>query len=204
MLQRALDNNHISLNPSQIEKIELYLQELNRWNQAYNLTAITEPAEQIYKHIIDSLSVREFIQGEQVCDVGTGAGFPGVMLAIFFPEKHFTVVDSNQKKIIFIQQAVKKIGLNNVTATHQRIEKLTGSFDAIISRAFSSLNNFIEKAAHLLNKDGQLLAMKGAYPTEELTGIPEDFSIKNVRELAIVGLDAQRHIVIIERRSSRE
>lgn len=200
MLKQALQKNHIALDSAQIEKIEMYLHELNRWNKAYNLTAITDPEEQVYKHIIDSLSVREFIQGSTICDVGTGAGFPGVPLAIFLPEKQFTLVDSNQKKIIFIQQTVKKLDLHNVHAIHQRIETLTEKFDVIISRAFSSLHDFIEKTAHLINKHGQLLAMKGAYPTEELTHISEDFVIKNVRELEISGLQAKRHLVIIEKR----
>lgn len=200
MLKAGLQANHISLSTAQVEKIEHYLQELNRWNKAYNLTAITDPTAQIYKHIIDSLSVREFIQGKNICDVGTGAGFPGIPLAIFFPEKQFTLVDSSQKKIIFIQQTLIKLKLVNVRATPLRIEDLEAPFDTIISRAFSSIQDFIAKTAHLINQGGQLLAMKGAYPAAELTQITEDFVVKNVRELVIFGLPAKRHLVILEKR----
>lgn len=200
VLQQALNTNHISLNEQEIAQIELFLQELNRWNKAYNLTSITDPSEQIYKHIIDSLSTMTFIQGPHVCDVGTGPGFPGIPLAIALPKIQFTLIDSNQKRTIFIQQALLKLGLSNVTVAHQRIEATIGSFDTIISRAFSSIQDFIEKTRHLVKKDGQLLAMKGACPEEELSHIPQDFFMADVRELAISGLNAKRHLVIIKKR----
>lgn len=200
LLKPALDTNHIALNEQQIDKLAAYLEQLNRWNKAYNLTAITEPSEQIYKHIIDSLRVSEFIQGPKVCDVGTGPGLPGIPLAIALPNLHFTLIDSSQKRIIFIQQALLKLGVNNVTAVHQRIEETQGSFSTIISRAFSSIHDFVKKTRHLLAKNGQLLAMKGVYPTDELTQIPQDFTIEDVRKLAISGLNAERHLAIIKRR----
>lgn len=200
MLKAALKSNHINLDESQISKIDLFLQQLNLWNKAYNLTAITDPQEQIYKHIIDSLSIRDAIVGPNVCDVGTGPGLPGIPLAIALPDIHFTLIDSLQKRIIFIQQTLIKLGITNVTAIHQRIENTQSSFNTIISRAFSSIKDFVEKTEHLLADNGQLLAMKGAYPTEELRQIPEDFWVTDVRKLEIVGLDAERHLVIINRR----
>lgn len=200
MLENALSANKIILSAKQIEQLAIYLQQLNHWNKAYNLTAITDPQEQIYKHIIDSLSIRENILGPKVCDVGTGPGLPGIPLAIALPNIHFTLIDSLQKRIIFIQQTLIKLGISNVTAIHQRIEDTQGSFDTIISRAFSSMHDFVEKTQHLLSKNGQLLAMKGVYPTDELAQIPQDFLVTDVRKLAIIGLDAERHLVIIKRR----
>lgn len=199
-LQHALQSNHITLSEQEIERLNLYLQQLNRWNKTYNLTAITDPKEQIYKHIIDSLSVRDFIIGPKVCDVGTGPGLPGIPLAIAMPDIHFTLIDSAQKRIIFIQQALIKLGISNVTAIHQRIEETEDTFNTIISRAFSSTQDFVEKTHSLLADDGQLLAMKGIYPSDELAQIPQDFLIADVRKLRIIGLDAERHLVIIKRR----
>ncbi len=200
MLKQALNDNHVILTELQITQLEQYLQQLNQWNKAYNLTAITDPTEQVYKHIIDSLSVLEFITGPKVCDVGTGAGLPGIPLAIALPHFHFTLIDSSQKRIIFIQQALIKLGINNVKAIHQRVEDSQGAFDTVISRAFTSIHDFAEKTQHLLAKNGQLLAMKGTYPREELNLLPQDFFMSDVRELAISGLHAERHVVIIKKR----
>ncbi len=200
MLQQALDTNRITLSEQQIEKLAAYLEQLNRWNKVYSLTAITDPKEQIYKHLIDSLSVRDMVTGPQVCDVGTGPGLPGIPLAIALPDIHFTLIDSLQKRIIFIQQTLIKLGITNVTAIHQRVEENKGTFNTIISRAFSSIHDFVEKTQHLLTDNGQLLAMKGVYPTDELTQMPQDFLVTDVRKLPIIGLDAERHVVIIKRR----
>lgn len=200
MLKNALHANNISLSELQITQLEAYLQQLNHWNKAYNLTAITDPTEQIYKHILDSLSIKTFIQGPHIADVGTGAGLPGIPLAIALPYFHFSLIDSNQKRIIFIQQLLIKLGISNVTAIHQRIEQASGTFSTVISRAFSSIQDFIEKTQHLLAHNGQWLAMKGVYPDDEIKQISEDFLTTDVRKLAIVGLDAERHLVIMKRR----
>lgn len=207
MLTHALNENNIQLNSEQIEKLSLYLEELNRWNKAYNLTAITDPKEQVYKHIIDSLSIREFIQGDSVADIGTGAGLPGIPLAIALPHHHFTLIDSHQKRIFFIQHVLIKLKIKHVIARHQRVEEAkenAAQFDCIISRAFSSLHDFIEKSHHLLNKNGQLLAMKGLLASEELAQIPKEFDIIHIKELSLVGLNAKRHLVIIKKKESRE
>lgn len=200
MLQHALNTNGIALNEQQIETLAAYLDQLNRWNKTYNLTAITDPKEQVYKHIIDSLSVRNDIVGPHVCDVGTGPGLPGIPLAIALPHVHFTLVDSSQKRIIFIQQALIKLGITNVTAIQKRIEETPGAFNTVISRAFSSIQDFVEKTQHLLADNGQLLAMKGLHPSDEIKQIPQDFLVANVRKLTIFGLDAERHLAIIQRR----
>lgn len=199
MLKKALNENKIALNDQKTTQLEVFLEQLNRWNKAYNLTAITDPKEQIYKHIIDSLSIRDAIVGPNVCDVGTGPGLPGIPLAIALPDIHFTLIDSLQKRIIFIQQTLIKLDITNVTAIHQRIEDTQGSFNTIISRAFSSIKDFVEKTEHLLADNGRLLAMKGIYPNEELTQISEDFWVTDVRKLEIVGLDAERHLIVIKK-----
>lgn len=199
-LETALQLNHIALKSEQLEQLLVYLSALNRWNGAYNLTAITDATEQIYKHVLDSLSIRAFITGETICDVGAGAGFPGIPLAIFFPEKKFTLVDSSQKKITFLRHVVITLGLHNVQAIHQRIENLHHSFDHILSRAFASLVDFVNKTRHLAQNKGQWLAMKGLYPSAELAEISGDICIKNVQELSVTGLAAKRHLVILEKR----
>lgn len=203
LLKQALDTNHITLNEQQIEKLAAYLDQLNRWNKTYNLTAITDQKEQVYKHIADSLSIRDVIIGPNACDVGTGPGLPGVPLAIALPHIHFTLVDSSQKRIIFIQQALIKLGITNVTAVQKRVEELlppAAGFNTIMSRAFSSIQDFVEKTQHLLAENGQLLAMKGIYPTDEIAQIQQDFTVEDVRKLAIIGLDAERHLVILKRK----
>lgn len=200
MLTSALKENHIPYSVQQAEQLTAYLQLLNHWNRAYNLTAIKDPKEQLYKHIIDSLTILNDTQGN-VLDAGTGAGLPGIPLSIMQPEQTFYLVDSLAKRIRFIQHVISTLGLPRVTAEQHRLETWQGKvFDTIVSRAFSSLSGFIQATQHLLAPNGRFLAMKGAYPTEELADIPEDFEVVSVRELSIVGLDASRHLVIIKRK----
>lgn len=200
MLVTALEQNHIPHSTQQVEQLNHYLQLLNHWNRTYNLTAIKDPIEQIYKHIIDSLTIANDIQGT-VLDAGTGAGLPGIPLAIMRPDQSFYLVDSIAKRIRFIQQVITTVGLKQVTTKHHRLETWHGNlFDTIVSRAFSSLAGFIQTTQHLLAPQGRLLAMKGAYPAEELADIPKDFEVESVRELSIVGLPASRHLVIIKRK----
>lgn len=208
LLKQALSDNHKALSDQQIIHITDYLSLLNKWNKTHNLTAITSPEEQIYKHIIDSLSVANEIHGETIIDVGTGPGLPGIPLSIFLPNKKFVLVDCILKRVNFLQHIIRSLGLNNVQAFHQRIEKaepasfgaeFAQGFDTVISRAFSSIKSFIETSGHLLAQNGAMLAMKGVYPTDELAEIPQDFCIETVRELAVVGLDAQRHCVCIKK-----
>lgn len=197
----ALKNNDLMLDTHQIMQLKNYLLQLNHWNRAYNLTAITDPMEQVYKHIIDSLSIHDAIQGERIADIGTGAGLPGIPLAIMFPQKQFTLVDSHHKRIMFIQHVVMTLKLNNVSALHHRVETFQpfALFDVVVSRAFSSLDDFVEKTEHLLVENGELLAMKGEYPSDELRKIPADFYAAEVKKLVIHGLQAERHLVRIKR-----
>jgi 16S rRNA (guanine527-N7)-methyltransferase len=199
-LNTALQENHIELSASQIEQFERYLSLLNHWNRTHNLTAIKDPMEQVFKHIVDSLTIIDDIHGH-VLDAGTGAGLPGIPLAIAKPTQNFYLVDSLAKRIQFIRHVITQLQLANVKAAHHRLEDFSDTlFDRIVSRAFSSLSTFIKTTEHLLAPGGRWIAMKGIYPAEELAELPQDFIVENVRELTIVGLQASRHIVTIKRK----
>ena len=154
-----------------IEKLEIYLATLKKWNKVYNLTAINEDSEIITKHFFDSLSVNGFIQNSQrILDVGTGAGFPGLILALFNPDKSFVLVDGVSKKISFLQEMIGKLNLTNVMAVHIKVEeyKVTEQFDIIISRAFAEIKKMIKLTKHLIKVNGKFIAMKGPDVMNEL------------------------------------
>lgn len=154
-----------------IEKLEIYLATLKKWNKVYNLTAINEDSEIITKHFLDSLSVNGFIQNSQrILDVGTGAGFPGLILALFNPDKSFVLVDGVSKKISFLQEMIGKLNLKNVMAVHIKVEeyKVTEQFDIIISRAFAEIKKMIKLTKHLIKVNGKFIAMKGPDVMNEL------------------------------------
>lgn len=154
-----------------IEKLEIYLATLKKWNKVYNLTAINEDNEIITKHFLDSLSVNGFIQNSQrILDVGTGAGFPGLILALFNPDKSFVLVDGVSKKISFLQEMIGKLNLKNVMAVHIKVEeyKVTEQFDIIISRAFAEIKKMIKLTKHLIKANGKFIAMKGPDVMNEL------------------------------------
>jgi len=154
-----------------IEKLEIYLATLKKWNKVHNLTAINEDSEIITKHFFDSLSVNGFIQNSQrILDVGTGAGFPGLILALFNPDKSFVLVDGVSKKISFLQEMIGKLNLKNVMALHIKVEeyKVTEQFDIIISRAFAEIKKMIKLTKHLIKVNGKFIAMKGPDVMNEL------------------------------------
>lgn len=184
---------------NQLAQFEQYLALMSKWNKTYNLTAITDLDEMVIRHLLDSLAVNPFLHGIQICDVGSGAGLPGIPLAIINPDKHFTLIDANNKKIRFLTQVKIELKLNNVEAVHARAEKYRPKtcFDTIVSRAFSSINAMLCQTKHLCCKDGIFLVMKGVYPENELHDLDPNFKIKWVKELKIPGLDAQRHLICI-------
>jgi 16S rRNA (guanine527-N7)-methyltransferase len=182
------------------------LSELQRWGKRINLTAILDPDEMIAAHVLDSLAVRPLLEGPRVIDIGTGAGFPGLPLAIVEPDLEFTLLDSNGKKISFVNHMIAELGLSNVAATKARAEDYAPGkrFDTVIARALATVPRLIELSAHLVREDGQLLALKGKYPAEELepiTASPEwDFS---VTELTVPFLEAHaRHVVSVRRKKT--
>ncbi|MFO7603994.1 MAG: 16S rRNA (guanine(527)-N(7))-methyltransferase RsmG [Gammaproteobacteria bacterium] len=179
-----------------------YLSLLSHWNQAYNLTAIRTPAEMVRLHLLDSFSVHPYLHGDRVLDVGTGAGLPGIPLALANPERDFTLLDSLGKKTRFLQQAVNHLELENVTVVQSRIEDFQPSlgFSTVISRAFASLQDMVHHSRHCLARGGHLLAMKGQYPHAELAALGPEVEVLSVEQLEVPGLSAERHLVIMAAR----
>ncbi len=173
-----------------------YLQLLQRWNKVYNLTAIDDAAAMLTAHLLDSLSVAPFVTGQRIADVGSGAGLPGIPLAILFPGTQFTLIDAVAKKSRFQRQAVMDLQLDNVAALHTRVEtfKPEKPFDQVISRAFSSLSEFVDLTASLLASGGEWLAMKGRRPEQELAALDKKIAY-TVIPLTVPGLDAERHLI---------
>lgn len=201
-LREILSKNHFDLPETAVKNFLRYLDLMLQWNRVFNLTNITDPKNMILLHILDSLSIDPFLQGERILDVGTGAGLPGIPLAIIHPEKHFVLLDSNNKKTRFLTQALLELQLSNVTVEHARVEKYhpTTLFHCILSRAFSSLRMMIEQSEHLLAENGVFLAMKGIYPEKEFSEIPAHFHVRLVQRLIINGLLAERHVVCMEKK----
>ncbi len=189
----------ITLSELQAAHLLRLLEELDQWNQRMNLTAIRERAQQITKHLLDSLSVQPYLRGERIADVGTGAGFPGLPLAIVNPSLHFTLIDSTAKKLTFVEHVVQLLGLDNVEAVHTRAEAYRSDerFDSIVSRAVGPVENFVKWTGHLCVGGGRLLAMKGRYPEQELAKLPNGWKVAAVHRLRVPGLDEERHLVEI-------
>jgi 16S rRNA (guanine527-N7)-methyltransferase len=189
----------LTLGAADANRMLKLLDELDDWNQRMNLTAIRERASQMTKHLLDSLSVARFIHGAHVLDVGTGAGFPGLPLAIVMPQVQFTLLDSTAKKLKFIDHAAQLIGAGNVQTVHTRAESFRPHerFDTVVSRAVGAVGVFVEWAGHLCIGGGRLLAMKGRYPTEELQKLPSGWKVAAVHRLSVPGLDEERHLVEI-------
>lgn len=183
----------------QLDQLKQFVDLLNRWNKTYNLTAIRDPQEMIPLHIFDSLVVAAFIKGENCLDVGSGAGLPTIPLAIMQPERRFTALDTNGKKTRFIQQAVIELGLKNVSVEQARIEnwKSGQKFDAIISRAFASVYDFVTASVQHLSPEGMLYAMKGQYPNGEIQYLPKSFKFKTSHDLDVPYVDGERHLLEI-------
>ena len=195
----------ITVSEEQSELLIQYLELLIKWNKAYNLTAIRDPEEMFIKHIIDSLSIAPFIQGESILDVGTGPGLPGIPMAIMFPSKRFSLLDSNGKKTRFLVQAKLSLALLNVEVFNVRVENLPNErlFDQIMSRAFTALDNMVFLCKHLLSPNGQFLAMKGLIPENEITMVDTDYDITSITPLIVPGCMDQRHLITIRKKSGK-
>ncbi|MES2604505.1 MAG: 16S rRNA (guanine(527)-N(7))-methyltransferase RsmG [Pseudomonadota bacterium] len=183
-----------------------YLAQLHKWNKAYNLSGLHDLQEMFTLHIIDSLTLLPFVNGDSVADVGTGAGLPGMVLAICKPTTEFFLIDSNSKKTRFIFQTANSIGLRNVHAVHARAQDyaITPQVAIVTSRAFASLRNFIESSQHLLSASGSLLAMKGQFPEAELADLPAGFKLFASHSLHVPGTNVTRHLLDIRRDAVQE
>lgn len=199
-LEQGLVALGLSLDEVAQEKLIQYLLLLEKWNKIYNLTAVRKPGQMVTHHLLDSLSICAHIQGSRVLDVGSGAGLPGIPLAIVRPDWQIEMLDSNNKKTRFITQAISELRLDNTSVVHGRAEEYhpEKSYDTVISRAYSSLGKMIQTAGQHCAKNGCLLAMKGEYPIAELEQIPDPFRVTDVCALQVPGLDAVRHLVKME------
>jgi 16S rRNA (guanine527-N7)-methyltransferase len=195
----------IPLSSEQGAQLLRLLDELDDWNQRMNLTAIRERAQQITKHLLDSLAVHSYLRGARIADIGTGAGFPGLPLAVALPQLELTLVDSTAKKLKFVEHAAQTLGLRNVQTVHTRAENYRPKerFDSVVSRAVGPIETFVKWSGHLCVGGGRLLAMKGRYPTDELEHIPNGWKLAAVHRLNIPGLDEQRHLVELCRSHDR-
>jgi len=187
----------LSVIAEQQTRLLAYLALLQKWNGAYNLTAVRDPAAMVTRHLLDSLALVPLLRGSYCIDVGTGAGLPGVPLAIMYPEREFHLLDSNGKKTRFLFQVQTALPLPNITIHHTRVEAFKPSrlFDTVLSRAFASLEDMVASTRHLLQPDGVFLAMKGASPDDEIEAVAEACQLRDVHRLLIPGLDEQRHLV---------
>ncbi len=196
----------LALDPTLATPLLAYLALLVRWNRTYNLTAVRDPHEMVSKHLLDSLAMHPFVdaiaaRGGALADLGTGAGLPGIPLAIVKPGLRVTLVESNGKKARFLREAVRTLALKHVRVAESRIEALDepGTFDAITARALATLPLIVEFGGHLLKPDGQLLAMKGVFPGDEIAALPTGWALAASHPLRVPGLDAMRHLVVVGR-----
>lgn len=188
------------LDEKQQEKLIKYIELLNKWNKTYNLTAVRKPEQMVTRHLLDSLSICPYLRGKQVLDVGTGAGLPGIPLAIVFPQREFTLLDCNNKKTRFVIQAASELELPNVDVVQSRVEEFETKtfFDTIITRAYASIGGMLGQTSHLLAAEGVFLAMKGVNPVAELDELPSGYFIKESYEINVPGLEEERHLLEIK------
>lgn len=203
-LQDGLSSLGLNPDVQQQEALIAYLILLDKWNNAYNLSGIKDVRQMVAYHLLDSLAILPFIAGMKAytfLDVGTGAGLPGIPLAICCPGKKFLLLDSNGKKTRFLFQVKTELGLDNVMIFHERIENFQSSeqIDIVLCRAFAPLDRLAEQTSHILNDKGRLLAMKGQYPEDEVMAMPDSFEVRKVAEIHVPGVEGSRHLIEIGR-----
>jgi 16S rRNA (guanine527-N7)-methyltransferase len=182
-------------------KLAAFLRLIEKWNRVHNLTAVRQPEQMVVLHVLDSLSVLPHLQdAKSLLDVGTGAGLPGIPIAIARPDLAVTLLDSSHKKAAFLQQAKIELNLENVAIACERVEQWQPdrTFDAVVSRAFAELAEFVIQARHLVAPGGRMLAMKGVHPFDEIARVPATHRVANVVELTVPRLEAKRHLVLLE------
>lgn len=191
----------VTLTSEDAARLLTLTEELARWNRSYNLTAISSPAAMVTHHLLDSLAVNTDLVGTRIADAGTGAGFPGLPLAVCNPQRHFTLIDSTAKKVRFVAHAVSLLELTNVSAVHGRVESLqfTTPFDTVLARAFAAIPELLEKVTPLCGPRTRVLAMKGRWPEKELAALEPPWRVVSSRKLTIPGLDAARCVIVLAR-----
>ena len=199
LLRRGCREIGLDLAGSEYTALLAYLALLVKWNKTYNLTAIKDPGQMVTRHILDSLAILPWTGNGRLLDAGTGAGLPGVTLAIANPELDVTLLDSTGKKIRFLNHVRRELGLGNITPIQNRLESFAPPtfFDVVVSRAFADLASFVKAAQHLARPSTRLLAMKGRYPDSELRELPDSVRVDSIKKLTVPGLQEDRHLVIM-------
>ena len=188
----------LSLPQAAQERMQAFCWLLLKWNKTYNLTALRDPQQALSHHLLDSLAIVPHVGEGALLDVGAGGGLPGIPLAIARPQLSVSLVDTVQKKATFLQQAAIELGLRNLRVHHARVEQMMGQYAQISSRAFADLPTFVELTRHLLAPDGRWLAMKGAYPAEEIAALAPDIVVERTLALTVPGLEAERHLIFLK------
>jgi 16S rRNA (guanine527-N7)-methyltransferase len=198
-LEQGIDELGLSLPAAAVPRLLEYQALLQRWNSAYNLTAVRDAAEMVTRHLLDSLAILPFVHGKSLADLGTGPGLPGLVLAIAAPGREMLLVDSNGKKVRFLREAIRSLKLEGVRAVQSRVEDVEGQYDCVTARAFASLADMLGWGGHLLAPNGIWLAMKGKLADDELAGIPQGFAVRDTHALTVPGLPAERHLLVLGR-----
>jgi 16S rRNA (guanine527-N7)-methyltransferase len=201
ILSDGIDDIDLPLWAAQREQLMDYLALMHKWNSVYNLTSLRDPLQMVTHHLLDSLAaVPAFADARKVLDVGAGGGLPGIVLAIARPEIEVSLIDTVHKKTAFLTQVKAELGLKNVTVYTMKVQDLkAGPFDVITSRAFADLSDFVNWSGHLLAEGGQFIALKGTAPAEEQERLPGEWKVKELRPLRVPKLEAERHLVFIEK-----
>jgi 16S rRNA (guanine527-N7)-methyltransferase len=202
-LDELIAQTDLVVSEQQRDQLVGYVEMLNKWNKAYNLTSVRDPQEMLVKHIMDSIIVSTHLQGERFIDVGTGPGLPGIPLSIMNSDKSFVLLDSLGKRIRFIKQVLHELKIENVTPVQSRVEEYQpeDKFDGVLSRAFASMTDMVEWCHHLpKNDNGHFLALKGQLPQGEIEQLPEWCSVTDVKALNVPKLEGERHLVILSRK----
>ncbi len=202
-LDQLVEQTDLTVTERQSEQLVGYVEMLNKWNKAYNLTSVRDPMDMMVKHILDSIVVSPCLEGDRFIDVGTGPGLPGIPLAIMNPTKTFFLLDSLGKRIRFIKQVLHELGIQNVTPIQSRVEEFQPEekFDGVLSRAFASMTDMVEWCHHLpKNESGVFLALKGQLQESEVEQLPEWCCVTDVKSLKVPELEGERHLVILSRK----
>lgn len=206
-LEKGVKQLELDVSDKQLNLLLDYIELFDKWNRAYNLSAIRDISEMVSRHLLDSLAVMAHVKtyfdssdAQRFIDVGTGGGLPGIPLAIMFPDKSFTLLDSNGKKTRFLFQVKTELKLGNVTVENNRVEKYQPEepFDGVISRAFASIEDMTDGCAHFLKPGGYFWAMKGIYPVDELAAVEKNYTVADSHRLQVPGSDGERHLLLIQ------
>ncbi len=201
-LSTLIAKTDLVVSDQQIDLLIQYVELLNKWNKAYNLTSVRDPSEMLIKHIMDSLMVGEVLEGDEFIDVGTGPGLPGIPLAILYPARNFVLLDSLGKRITFLRQVVFQLKLGNVTPIKARVEEYQGKqpFDGVLSRAFSSLTDMVSWCQHLITTEqGRFFALKGQYPQDEIAQLPKNITLVDSHKITVPELVGERHVLVLKK-----